>query len=138
MLSFLRVSNRPESCLRFRCSSRYLRIPPLHLEFRFPRRYSSRLVSNAISWLSHEISHQTCPTPCEPFTPNKSEQRSPPTYYRGCWHVVSRGFLSGYRLRQDGISTRLFFLAYRDWETDRKSTRLNSSHSAKSRMPSSA
>ena len=29
-------------------------------------------------------------------------------------------------------------LEYRDWETDRKSTRLNSSHSAKSRMPSSA
>ena len=29
-------------------------------------------------------------------------------------------------------------LCYRDWETDRKSTRLNSSHSAKSRMPSSA
>ena len=29
-------------------------------------------------------------------------------------------------------------LWYRDWETDRKSTRLNSSHSAKSRMPSSA
>ena len=27
---------------------------------------------------------------------------------------------------------------YRDWETDRKSTRLNSGHSAKSRMPSSA
>ena len=32
------------------------------------------------------------------------------------------------------VSTR----TYRDWETDRKSTRLNSSHSAKSRMPSSA
>ena len=30
------------------------------------------------------------------------------------------------------------FRGYRDWETDRKSTRLNSSHSAKSRMPSSA
>ena len=30
------------------------------------------------------------------------------------------------------------YRAYRDWETDRKSTRLNSSHSAKSRMPSSA
>ena len=29
-------------------------------------------------------------------------------------------------------------ILYRDWETDRKSTRLNSSHSAKSRMPSSA
>ena len=31
-----------------------------------------------------------------------------------------------------------FVHLYRDWETDRKSTRLNSSHSAKSRMPSSA
>ena len=27
---------------------------------------------------------------------------------------------------------------YRDWETDRKSTRLNSSHSGEPRMPSSA
>ena len=32
----------------------------------------------------------------------------------------------------------LIMCVYRDWETDRKSTRLNSSHSAKSRMPSSA
>ena len=32
----------------------------------------------------------------------------------------------------------LYCAGYRDWETDRKSTRLNSSHSAKSRMPSSA
>ena len=30
------------------------------------------------------------------------------------------------------------FSVYRDWETDRKSTRLNSSHSGESRMPSSA
>ena len=29
-------------------------------------------------------------------------------------------------------------VCYRDWETDRKSTRLNSSHSGESRMPSSA
>ena len=29
-------------------------------------------------------------------------------------------------------------IKYRDWETDRKSTRLNSSHSGESRMPSSA
>ena len=28
--------------------------------------------------------------------------------------------------------------SYRDWETDRKSTRLNSSHSGEPRMPSSA
>ena len=31
-----------------------------------------------------------------------------------------------------------FGLSYRDWETDRKSTRLNSSHRSLSRMPSSA
>src|SRR5699024_12798683 len=31
------------------------------------------------------------------FTPNNSGQRLPPTYYRGCWHVVSRGFLVRYR-----------------------------------------
>src|SRR3954468_20032804 len=36
-------------------------------------------------------------TACARFTPNKSGQRLPPTYYRGCWHVVSRGFLLGYR-----------------------------------------
>ena len=31
-----------------------------------------------------------------------------------------------------------WMLPYRDWETDRKSTRLNSSHEIPSRMPSSA
>ena len=31
-----------------------------------------------------------------------------------------------------------FVKTYRDWETDRKSTRLNSSHRSLSRMPSSA
>ena len=32
----------------------------------------------------------------------------------------------------------IFDIEYRDWETDRKSTRLNSSHITRSRMPSSA
>ena len=32
----------------------------------------------------------------------------------------------------------ILWVVYRDWETDRKSTRLNSSHSGESRMPSSA
>ena len=31
-----------------------------------------------------------------------------------------------------------YITTYRDWETDRKSTRLNSSHRSLSRMPSSA
>jgi hypothetical protein len=30
-----------------------------------------------------------------PFTPSNSEQRLPPTCYRGCWHVVSRGLFVG-------------------------------------------
>ena len=43
--------------------------------------------------LLHETDHPTYTL----FTPNNSGQRSPPTYYRGCWHVVSRGFLLQYR-----------------------------------------
>ena len=39
-------------------------------------------------------------------------------------------------LKHFNIETPL--TAYRDWETDRKSTRLNSSHLKLSRMPSSA
>ena len=35
-------------------------------------------------------------------------------------------------------ATMLWIERYRDWETDRKSTRLNSSHITRSRMPSSA
>ena len=47
--------------------------------------------------LSPCLSHETCIAACEPFTPSNSGQRSPPTYYRGCWHVVSWGFLVRYR-----------------------------------------
>ena len=39
---------------------------------------------------------------------------------------------------QSNMNVNEVIASYRDWETDRKSTRLNSSHSAKSRMPSSA
>ena len=49
--------------------------------------------------LSPAISHRTFLAACAPFTPNDSEQRSPPTYYRGCWHVVSRGLFRDSRHR---------------------------------------
>ena len=39
---------------------------------------------------------------------------------------------------KSGVNLRILQETYRDWETDRKSTRLNSSHSGESRMPSSA
>ncbi len=47
--------------------------------------------------LSPELLQQTYCSAYTPFTPNNSGQRLPPTYYRGCWHVVSRGFLLRYR-----------------------------------------
>src|SRR5690606_11249513 len=47
--------------------------------------------------LSPRLSHLTYSAAYVPFTPSHSGQRSPPTYYRGCWHVVSRGFLLWYR-----------------------------------------
>ena len=96
-LSRLSVSYRPESRLRHWCSSQYLRISPLHWEFHFPLRHSRKTVSDAAPWLSHGISHLTCLPAYTPFTPSNSGQRSPPTYYRGCWHVVSRGLFFGYR-----------------------------------------
>ena len=96
-LSSLSVSKSPASRLRHWCSSEYLRISPLHSEFRFPLRYSRITVSIAAPELSSGISRLTCYPAYAPFTPSKSGQRLPPTYYRGCWHVVSRGFLTRYR-----------------------------------------
>ena len=95
-LSSMSVNNRPGNSLRNRCSSRYLSISPLHLEFYCPLLYSRYTVSEAVLQLSCRISPPTYTSACGPFTPSKSGQRSPPTYYRGCWHVVSRGLLSGY------------------------------------------
>ena len=97
MLSSLSVSCRPESRLRHWCSSIYLRIPPLHMEFHSPLLHSRKTVSDAVPRLSRGLSHQTYFSACARFTPNKSGQRSGPTYYRGCWHVVSRPFLVSYR-----------------------------------------
>ena len=48
--------------------------------------------------LSLGLTPPTDPAACSPFTPSKSGQRSPPTSYRGCWHVVSRGLFLRYRL----------------------------------------
>src|SRR6476619_7158265 len=55
------------------------------------------MVSADVSRLSLEFSQPTYLAAYTRFTPNKSGQRLPPTYYRGCWHVVSRGFLVRYR-----------------------------------------
>ncbi len=108
-LSCLSVSSIPESRLRHRCSSRYQRISPLHLEFRSPLLHSSPAVSNAIPRLSRGISHPTHKATYAPFTPSKSEQRSPPLYYRGCWHRVSRGFLFRYHQIPPILGTGQFF-----------------------------
>ena len=97
-LSLLSVRTGPENRLRHRCSSRYLRISPLHREFRSPLPASSQPVSTARPGLSPRISQRTRQAAYELFTPNNSGQRLRPTYYRGCWHVVSRRFFPRYRL----------------------------------------
>ncbi len=74
----------------------------LHQEFHSPLPYSSTAVSLADSELSPEISQKTYRTAYAPFTPNNSEQRLPPLYYRGCWHRVSRGFFHRYRHYRPG------------------------------------
>ncbi len=47
--------------------------------------------------MSREFSQSTRQAAYELFTPNKSGQRSRPTSYRGCWHVVGRRFFFPYR-----------------------------------------
>ncbi len=47
--------------------------------------------------LSRSVSPPTYQATYAPFTPSDSGQRSHPLYYRGCWHRVSRCFLSRYR-----------------------------------------
>ena len=65
------------------------------------------------------------------------------------WCVTEKGHTNTRRIHLHGLFyaregqtkwqlTKLLYEKYRDWETDRKSTRLNSSHITRSRMPSSA
>ena len=79
------------------------------------------MVSNAIPGLSPGLSHPTCVAVCVRFTPSKSEQRLHPLYYRGCWHRVSRCFLSRYRqgLLPSSLPTELYnpkaFITHAAW-----------------------
>src|SRR6185369_2963534 len=95
-LSRLSVRCSPVGRLRLWCSSGSLRISPLHPEFRLPLLPSSPTVSNGLSPLSEEISHQTFRAACPRFTPSNSGSRLRPTFYRGCWHVVSRHLFLAY------------------------------------------
>ncbi len=105
----LSVNIGPGDRLRYWCSSRYLRIPPLHLEFHLPLPYSRSTVLKASHRLSLCIKLLTYGPAYAPFTPSDSEQRLHPTYYRGCWHVVSRCFLRRYRQDSGVLYLKLFF-----------------------------
>ena len=61
-----------------------------------PALQSDRLA--ALLRVSRRLKTATYRTAYTPFTPSHSGQRLPPTSYRGCWHVVCRGFLRRYRL----------------------------------------
>ena len=61
-------------------------------------------------------------------------------FYIGCHKAIFRRMLAMAFAGQpiDPVTLLTALEAYRDWETDRKSTRLNSSHLKLPRMPSSA
>ena len=67
------------------------------------------------------------------YAPRYAELKSARDYFEG-------GFCGTYSTWVTGYDSRFprCLASYRDWETDRKSTRLNSSHRSLSRMPSSA
>ena len=89
----LRHSSRCQTQVRFLA---YHRIKP-HAPPLVRAPVNSFTVPNAILGLSPRISHQAYIAAYMPFTPNNSEQRSPLTCYRGCWHVISRGLFVDYR-----------------------------------------
>ena len=122
-LSRLSVSHRPGGRLRHWCSSRYLRISPLHREFRHPLRDSSSAVSDALPRLSLGLPLQTNLSACAPFTPSKSEQRLQPPYYRGCWHGVSRCLFLRYRQARSISSPGCSSLSEKRFTTRRPSSR---------------
>ena len=63
-------------------------------------------VSPARPELSPGISQTTRQTTYELFTPSNSGQRLHPTYYRGCWHVVSRCLFFRYRQHAMVLTSR--------------------------------
>ena len=63
----------------------------------FPYQTQVMAVPSGRPELSSRVSHPAYQTAYARFTPNKSGQRSLPTYYRGCWHVVGRSFFCRYR-----------------------------------------
>ena len=106
-LSHLSVDLGIDGCLRLWCSFPYLSIPPLHRKFHRLPPDPSDAVQSAHPELSPGLSHSACATAYMPFTPSNSEQRSPLTYYRGCWHVISRGLFLWYR-HHLGISSKAY------------------------------
>ena len=72
-----------------------------------PLLHSSPTVLVVVPKLSSGVTLPTCQTTYAPFTPSHSEQRLLPTYYRGCWHVVCRGFLTRYR-HSSSLATEVY------------------------------
>ncbi len=91
------VSCGPDRRLRHWCSSIYLRISPLHMEFHDPLPHSSRPVSMAYRSLASVFHHRPLRPPAPSLRPMIPDNARHLRITRGCWHVVSRGFLVKYR-----------------------------------------
>ena len=78
------------------------------------------------------------------YAPRYAELKSARDYFEGGFCGAYSSWVTGYDQsflslwrRNLGSQSVATYGSYRDWETDRKSTRLNSSHITRSRMPSS-
>ncbi len=94
----------------------------LHQQFHHPLQHSRIAVLNARPELSSGISHPTYNPAYGPFTPNNSEQRSHPSYYRGCWHEVSRCFFFWYHRIHWILASEPFVPAEKGFTTRRPSS----------------
>ena len=77
------------------------------------------------------------------YTPKQAGVRADCDIRTDKWDIAMKAMnrVNEYKLSEylkEGPTETPAQKAYRDWETDRKSTRLNSSHRSLSRMPSSA
>ena len=109
------VSCGPDRRLRHWCSSIYLRISPLHMEFHDPLPHSSRPVSMAYRSLASVFHHRPLRPPAPSLRPMIPDNARHLRITRYCWHVVSRGFLVKYRhshtiscMRRSSFTTELY------------------------------
>ena len=95
--------------------------------------YTPTIESNGITKLGDSFVFERT----NPKAPGLKDPENPKKATNVYMYKIKKDIKFAYQLSTDGKHS-ITITGYRDWETDRKSTRLNSSHRSLSRMPSSA